>query len=423
MARLKPWRWAAAGLLLAVAVVASLVHLGQQGGDGLEAAATPLQITPELVARGAYLAQAGHCAGCHTARGGAAYAGGQAIATPFGTIFTSNLTPDAATGIGAWSAQDFWRALHWGRSRDGHLLYPAFPYPNFTQVTRADADALYAYLRSLPAVPQANLPHALRFPYRTQAALAVWRALYFKPAEFLPQAGQSAEWNRGAYLVRGLGHCEACHAARNALGATRGSAELGGGLIPQQGWYAPSLASAQEAGVATWPVADVVQLLKTGRTSRGSVLGPMAEVVRGSTQHLSDTDLQAMAVFLRGLPPASVAPPKARTVDAAVMARGQDLYGEHCADCHGDQGQGAAGAYPPLAGNRQVTMASPINLVRVLLGGGFAPCTAGNPRPYGMPPFGHRLNDAELAAVITYVRNAWGNHAAAVSTLNVLQAR
>lgn len=388
------------------------------------AATTSPAAPSELVARGAYLARAGNCMGCHTARGGAPYAGGRGIETPFGTVYASNLTPDAATGIGQWSADDFWRALHQGKSRDGRLLYPAFPYTSYTQVTRADSDALHAWLKSLPPVVRANTPHALRWPYRTQTALAVWRFLYFTPGSFEADTTQSAEWNRGAYLVRGLGHCAACHSARNALGATDDKPGLAGGLIPEQNWYAPSLAAANEAGVASWPLADITALLKTGTSPRAAVLGPMAEVVLHSTQHLQDADLAAMATYLKALPAAPVrAAAPAAPVSAQVANRGAKLYEQHCAQCHGERGEGIAGAYPPLAGNRAVTLGNTSNLVQIVLNGGFAPATAGNPRPYGMPPFVLQLNDADTAAVLSHIRNAWGNRAAPVSELDVSRQR
>ncbi|HET9977512.1 MAG TPA: cytochrome c [Burkholderiaceae bacterium] len=405
------------GVLAALGAVA---WLNLRGDAHFAGDASSVPVTPQLVARGAALARAGDCAGCHTDRGGAPFAGGRGIATPFGTVFAGNLTPDVATGIGAWSAGDFWRALHNGRSKDGRLLYPAFPYTSTSQVTREDADAIFAFLRTLPAVRQANRAHEMRFPYDNQVALALWRALYFRPAVFVPQADRSAEWNRGAYLVRGLGHCEACHAARNALGATDDPVELGGGLIPVQNWYAPSLASAREAGVAHWTTDEVVALLKTGTTARGSVQGPMAEVVFRSTQHLDDTDLRAIAVFLQALPASEPPAPAPKPIDPGVTARGADLYQQHCADCHGAEGQGARGAVPPLAGNRRLTMTSATNVVRMIVEGGFPPATAGHPRPYGMPPFGHILTRSEIAAVATYVRNAWGQHAPAVSELDVL---
>ena len=393
-----------------------------------EAMANAAPPPAELVARGAYLARAGNCQGCHSALGGAAYAGGRGVPTPFGTVYAPNLTPDVDTGIGAWSAGAFWRAMHNGRSRDGRLLYPTFPYPNYTRITREDSDALHAFLRSLPAVSQANQPHELRFPFDQQAALAVWRALYFRPAPPENNASRSAEWNRGAYLVEGLGHCNACHASRNALGASVSTLDLAGGLIPVQNWYAPSLTSPAEAGVAAWETQHVVDLLKTGTASPqgrlASVAGPMLEVVLGSTQHLSDADLRAMANYLKALPPSATDERLANLSAAAgdltpspADGPGATLYARHCAACHGEQGEGVAGIYPALAGNRAVTLTTPANLVHVVLEGGFAPATAGNPRPFGMPPFATELSDEQLAQLLTHIRGGWGNRAAPVSAL------
>lgn len=376
-----------------------------------------------LIARGAYLARAGNCMSCHTARGGQAYAGGLGIPTPFGTVFTSNLTPDGNTGIGSWSSAHFWRAMHNGRSKSGRLLYPAFPYTSYTQVTREDSDAIFAYLRSLPAVVQPNRPHALRFPYQSQGALAVWRALYFSPGVYQPNASRNAEWNRGAYLVKGLGHCSACHSPRDALGGVSQALDLAGGLIPMQNWYAPSLTSPREAGVGDWDRAHIVSLLKNGVSPHASVSGPMAEVVLRSTQYLAQEDLDAMAQYLKSLPDENPKPeiaaagrPASAFSDTPKAAK---LYEQHCAQCHGDKGQGIANAYPALAGNRAVTMAATENLVQMVLNGGFAPATQGNPRPFGMPPFVLLLNDSEVAAVVTHIRKSWGNQASDITPMEV----
>jgi mono/diheme cytochrome c family protein len=416
-------------LLAVVLVIALLVALvwwrNYSDGRNVNDAAPATPPTPELVARGAYLARAGNCMLCHTERGGAAYAGGRPLGTPFGTVYASNLTPDAETGIGRWSAANFRRALHEGRSRDGRLLYPVFPYTHTTRVTGADADAMFEYLRSLPAVHKPNLPHRLRWPYDTQAALAVWRALYFSPEDHVDDPARTPEWNRGAYLVQGLGHCSACHSPRNALGATRDLTDLSGGLIPMQNWYAPSLASAAEAGVADWKIEDIAQLLGSGRSARGTVLGPMAEVVLHSTQYLEPADLRAMAVYLQGLPPvpSDTDPREVPRPSAAALERGGKLYERHCATCHGANGEGVRGAYPALAGNRAVTMTTTSNLVQVVLNGGYPPSTRGQPRPFGMPPFATALSDAEVAAVITYIRASWTNKAAPVTELAVVQQR
>jgi mono/diheme cytochrome c family protein len=371
--------------------------------------------------RGAYLVAVGDCVACHTAIGGAPFAGGRAIETPFGTVYSSNLTPDAATGLGAWSRDDFWRALHEGRSRDGRRLYPAFPYPNFTRVTREDADAMFDYLHSLPAVSQANRSHELSFPYSTQAALAAWRLLFFRSGVFEPDPGRSAEWNRGAYLVRGLGHCDACHASRNVFGAVNHSLDLGGGLIPMQKWYAPPLTSAE--GVAGWDEAHIVGLLTSGVSPRAMAMGPMAEVVYRSTQHLSPEDARAIAVYLKDR---ESRPASARARSAAkpqTMQRGAQVYADHCAECHGDRGEGAFPAYPALAGNPSLNAPLAANAIKAVLNGGYAPATATDPRPYGMPPFFGELADEDVAAVLTYARASWGNTGAPVSTLDVERYR
>lgn len=380
------------------------------------------------VERGRYLARLGNCMACHTARGKAEYAGGRAIDTPFGTVYSTNITPDPTTGIGRWTREDFWRALHHGRSRDGRLLTPAFPYTSFTRITRTDSDALHAYLQSIPAVVLTNRAQELRFPFGSQAALWVWRTLYFQTGEFQPVPDRSAEWNRGAYLVEGLGHCSACHTPRNALGAERSGAPWSGGMVPVQNWYAPALSNAREAGVGHWRDEDVVQLLRTGVNRQASVMGPMAEVVAGSTQYLSNQDASAMAAYLKSLSP-SVVPPLASpstapngAVRAADSAAAQ-LYETHCASCHGKKGEGEPGAFPALAGNRAVQMANPTNVLRVMLQGGYAPSTVGNPRPFGMPPFQQVLSDAELAAIASFVRGSWGNTAAPVNLTEAHRAR
>lgn len=378
------------------------------------------------VARGAYLAAAGNCAGCHAAPDGTPFAGGRGVATPFGTVYAPNLTPDDETGLGRWRSDDFWRAMHEGRSQDGRALYPAFPYPQYTHIDRKDADAIFAFLRSLAPVRRANRPHALRFPFDQPLVLETWRWLFFRPAAFVPEPTRSAEWNRGAYLVSGLGHCASCHARRNVFGATKDPWRFDGETMPALGWYAPSLHAPGQAGVQHWPIERIVALLRDGVAPGAGVAGPMAEVVYSGTQHLSEADLRAVATYLKALPaePAAGGQGERRRDDAAAGAdrrfkAGARLYRSHCADCHGRDGEGVPRAYPPLAGNRAVTLDPPVNLVRVVAHGGFAPVTAGNPRPFGMPPFTQALDDAQLAAVLSYVRNAWGNRAAPLSSADV----
>ena len=420
-----------AGLLAALGLTLLLVAvLWHNWGDLLSAPKPlPAATTPETLQRGEYLVRAGNCIACHTPRGGAPLAGGRAIDTPFGAVYSSNLTPDAETGLGRWSAQDFWNALHHGRSRGGRLLTPAFPYEHTSVITREDSDAMFAWLQSQPPVRQAQPAHTLTWPLGTQPALAVWRALFFEPQPFQPDPKQDAEWNRGAYLVQGLGHCAACHSPRNALGASAGVAELSGGLMPVVNWYAPNLSDERETGLASTPLAEIVRLLQTGRNAQASVSGPMAEVVQHSLQHLKPEDLQAMAVYLqsRARQAGHVAERKAPApVRASVAELGSKVYERHCATCHGEQGEGATGIYPALRGNRAVLLTEPTNLVQTVLFGGFGPSTAGHPRPFGMPPFVLELEDRDIAAVLTHLRMALqpeGSKAAEVTPLQVNRIR
>ncbi len=409
-------------LVVLIATVGGLYWLGTRDDTSTGPAATADAGT--LVERGRYLAQAGNCMACHTSRGGKALAGGTPIPTPFGTVYGPNITPDEKTGIGTWTADDFWQALHNGKSKDGTLLYPAFPYTEYTRITRADADALYAYLRSVPPVSQPNRPPDMAFPYDQRALLAAWRALYFKPGVQEADAGQSVQWNRGRYLVEGLGHCAACHTPRNSLGATRSSEAFTGGIIPVLDWYAPPLTNDRQTGMGRWTAADIAALLKTGISAHSSASGPMAEVVLGSTQHLTDDDALAIGVYIKSLPatPASM-PRSAAAAAPAAMELGSKIYRQHCAQCHQPQGQGSGTAWPALAGNPTVTAPSPVNAIRMVLDGGYAPATAANPRPHGMPPFGQILNDSDIAMLVSYIRNSWGNEAGGVTALEVKRAR
>ncbi|MBS0427873.1 MAG: cytochrome c [Proteobacteria bacterium] len=379
-----------------------------------------------VIDQGEYLARAGDCVACHTAATGKPFAGGRAMPTPFGALFVPNITPDDDTGIGRWSADDFYRMMHTGVSRDGTLLYPAMPFASYTKVTRADSDAIYAYLMSVPPVRQANRPHELKFPFNNRDLLIGWRTLYFRQGEFTPDPKQSAEWNRGAYLVQGLGHCAMCHTAINALGGSSESKAFEGGMIPNQNWYAPSLTSNREAGLGNWEIQDIVDLLQAGASHRGTTYGPMAEVVYNSLQYLSDEDVRAMAVYLKALPQRDAEPPpssQARLVRPEIMESGRKIYAAQCAMCHGDEGKGHPPAFPPLAGNQSIIMASPVNSIRMVLNGGYAPGTRKNPRPHGMPPFSHILSDEEVAAVVTYIRVAWDNSGTPVTPPQISELR
>ena len=404
--------------------------------SGIAPSASGVQTNPSaLAAEGEYLARIGNCALCHTAPGGPAFAGGRAIATPFGAVMSTNITPDPAHGLGQWTADDFWRALHHGISRDGRRLSPAFPYTSYTRMSRADADALFAYLMTVAPVAQAKAPSTMAWPFNTQAALAVWRALYFWPqsnasatpttATAAPGAAPSGEaldaLARGAYLVQGLGHCTECHGTRGPLGGLQSGKSLAGAVLPGTPWYAPSLQRADEAGALS--AAHTVAVLQGDTAHQGFASGPMAEVVLHGTQHLREADAQAIAAYLQTVAQPAKAPAQIEVAKASPDPRAAKIYEDQCADCHGKDGQGQPGAYPPLAANRAVLMDKPNNAVLSVLYGGFAPANARNPRPFGMPPYLLTLSDVEVAAVLTHVRTSWGNHASGVSELQVQQIR
>jgi mono/diheme cytochrome c family protein len=385
---------------------------------GLSAASPEIHPVDSAMSRGEYLAHVGDCVACHSKHGGAPFAGGFAMPTPFGTLYSPNITPDNATGIGGWSADEFYQMLHTGRSRDGSLLYPAMPFPAYTKVTRDDSDALFAYLRTLEPVSLANRENELRFPYNNRSLMFGWRTLYFTQGTFTPQPSRSVQFNRGAYLVQGLGHCASCHSTINALGGSGDDSAFAGGLIPLQNWYAPSLTSNKESGLGSWSVPDIAALLKGGASMRGAVYGPMAAVTHNSLQYLTADDATAMAVYLKSLlelKGQTSAPSVADSPSAKVLTTGKTVYESRCAACHRSDGRGMPPAYPPLAGNPSIEMELSVNPLRMVLNGGYPPQTSGNPRPYGMPPFAQVLSDDEVAAVVTYIRVSWGNHGSVVS--------
>jgi mono/diheme cytochrome c family protein len=318
--------------------------------------------------------------------------------------------------------------MHTGRSRNGELLYPAMPFASYTKVTRADCDAIFAYLRSVPPVREASRKHDLRFPYNNRALLLGWRTLYFNEGEYQPDRAKSAEWNRGAYLVQGLGHCSMCHTPINALGGSSEERAFQGGLIPMQNWYAPSLTSNREGGLGNWEIKDIMDLLQAGVSNRGTVYGPMAEVTYNSLQFMSNDDIRAMAVYLKSLPPGQapaedVAQSPLRGDVNQAYTEGRRVYGERCASCHGAEGRGKLPHYPPLAANQSIGMTSAVNPIRMVLNGGYPPGTRRNPMPYGMPPFAQSLSDQDIAAVVTFIRTAWGNRGAPVSAGEVNRLR
>jgi mono/diheme cytochrome c family protein len=396
---------------------------------GWMAAAQAQPVPASAIARqGLYLARAGDCIACHTRPGGKLFAGGLAMPTPFGTLYSPNITPDDTTGIGTWSADSFYAMMHTGRAPDGGLLYPAMPFGSYTKVSRTDSDAIFAYLRTVPPVPDANKPNELRFPYDNRSLILGWRTLFFNEGSYTPDTTKSADWNRGAYLVGGLGHCAMCHSAMNAFGGNSQSKAFQGGLIPMQNWYAPSLASDTEAGLGNWSIGDITAYLRSGVSHRGAAYGPMGEVIYDSLQYLTPDDAHAMAVYLKtlaqGSPPDEAESAVPASEGSLLMNFGKTVYDAHCATCHGSTGLGMTPQYPQLAGNQSIQMDEAVNPIRMVLNGGFPPGTAGNPMPYGMPPFAQTLSDNEIAAVVTYIRGAWGNHGSVVSAsrANALRA-
>lgn len=369
---------------------------------------------------GRYLTLAANCAGCHTVADGERFAGGTPMPTAFGTLYGPNITPSAQHGIGTWTADDFWNAMHNGKSPDGTPLYPAFPYPQYTRMTRADTDAIYAYLMSQPASDTPNRPHELRFPYNQRWLVTLWRTLYFDAGVLEPDPANGELWNRGRYLVEGAGHCAACHTPRNRWAANDLRRGFQGANMMDSHWHATPLTN-DALGLGNWSPEDIVELLRTGSSQHSTAAGPMAAVVSDSTQYLSEPDLDAMAAYLKSLP-AGPAPQSAAPPSEAAMATGARLYEQHCVQCHHASGAGAPPAWPPLAGNTSVVAASPNNVVQMILKGGYAPATQANPKPHGMPPF-HALSDGDIAALATFIRNSWGNAAGSVSSHQVAPLR
>jgi mono/diheme cytochrome c family protein len=370
-----------------------------------------------LVSRGRYLATAADCEACHTAPGGKPFAGARALETPFGTIYSRNLTPDNDTGLGRWTDEDFYRALHHGKSRDGALLYPAFPYPYFTAITREDAAAIKAFLGTLDPV-HADVPrNEFPWPLDHRFVMHGWNLLFFD--EGSPPARQAAGPAQGRYLVEALGHCGACHTPKNALGADKRGQYLQGGEI--QGWFAPNLTGDARTGLGSWDEADIVEYLKTGRNARALASGPMSEVIEYSTSRLEDADLAAIAAYLKGVPAGAAAP--LAEPDRASMRAGEAIFVDSCSACHGSDGTAVPRAFAPLKGSAVVQSVNPATVIRIILEGAQATPTPQWPTAFSMPAYAWKLSDAQVAAVSTYVRNAWGNQAAEVKPAQVQKVR
>ena len=380
---------------------------------------------------GSYLSKAANCRSCHTRENGEPFAGGVAFETPFGTIYSTNITPDEETGIGAWTPDEFAAALRDGVRRDGQHLYPVFPYTSYTLASDEEVAALYAYFRTLPPVKYRPPENDLRFPYSQRRALGMWKSLYFKGGRYEPDQGQTAEWNRGAYLVKGLAHCGMCHTPRNRLGAPDEDLALTGGTYTGRmdgrsiRWSATNLTPA-DSGLGLWSAGDIVAYLGSGVSVRAGVFGPMNEVVVDGTRHLNEQDLRAMAVYLESLP--AKVQPGGPTPDGDAMQSGSLLYDIHCGTCHLPTGLGSADTGPPLLGSPVSLAADPASLINITLYGPepprAPPSTEWDARPWKrMEAYAAKLDDEQVALLLTYIRNAWGNAAGLVTPGQVAAQR
>jgi mono/diheme cytochrome c family protein len=400
-------------------VTADLPSWGPPNGGAAPASAAD-QGSADPIARGRYLVDAGDCKTCHTLPGGEPFAGGRPIGTPFGAIYSSNITPDPRTGIGAWSEEEFYRAMHKGVGHGGKNLYPAFPYPYFTRMPRADVDAVRAYLSTLAPVYRVKPANHLPFPINIRFLLKLWNALFLHAGDFRPDPARSEAWNRGAYLVQGPGHCGGCHTPKNFLGADHKSKALQGGKLDN--WVALNLTGDPRQGLARWSQADISEYLRTGRNARSTASGSMQEVVYYSTSRMSDADLGAIAVYLKDLPPGA---PRtdARAPAAGAIRAGEAIFADVCSACHRGDGGGTPRFFPPMTANSAVQSRDPTTTIRIILQGSRSLPTPGMPTPLGMPAFAWKLDDDEVASVATFVRNNWGNRAPPVTAGQVRKLR
>jgi mono/diheme cytochrome c family protein len=399
--------------LIAVSL-ASAIAAGSAAAQGVD-----LQDYSQ-VARGRYLAIAGDCGGCHTLPGsGHEFAGGLTIETPFGNLLAPNITPDAETGIGAMSNDEFVNALTKGTGRNGMHLYPAMPYTYYTKISRDDALALRTYFATVPAVRNEVRVNQLPFPFNVRTGLTGWDELNFKPGPFQPVEGKSAEWNRGAFLAEGLAHCGLCHTPKSELGGDKKGEALRGYAL--QGWYAPNITNDSQLGLGSWSADDIAEYLKTGHNRTSAAGGLMGEMITDSASHMTDADLHAIAVYLKDQPGEEHGAPPA--ADPAVLKMGGKIYADECSACHGPNGRGAPGLFPTLAGASVVRQNDATSLMHVVLRGARSVGTDQAPTAPAMPAFAWLLTDDQVAAVLTYVRNSWGNAAAPVSARTVSKSR
>jgi mono/diheme cytochrome c family protein len=363
------------------------------------------------IRRGQYLVRTGDCLSCHLAPGGDAFAGGLGLNTPFGVIYSSNITSDKNNGIGDWTPEQFYRAMHEGIGDRGKHLYPAFPYPWFTHISREDDDAILAYLKTTPPIDKAPPANLLPFPFNIRTIVAGWNLLFLKTTPFAPDPSQSAEWNRGAAIVNGLGHCGACHTPKNMLGADKSREQFHGGVL--ENFVAPDLTGNTRTGLGSWSIDDITEYLRSGRNARASAGGPMAEVVTFSTSLMSDEDLRAIATYLKTQTASATETPA--NADSVSIKRGAEIYSDACSSCHLGDGAGQPRLFPPLGNNAVVQQSNPAGLLHIVLAGSRAGPTTSRPSPLTMPSFAWKLSDQEVADVTTYLRNSWGNQASSVS--------
>ncbi|MCQ2042410.1 MULTISPECIES: cytochrome c [Stutzerimonas] len=374
----------------------------------------------ELVEKGRYIATLGDCTACHTLPGKPLFSGGVAIETPFGELLGANITPDPATGIGRWTFEDFQNTMARGHGRNGKQLYPAMPYAAYTKVTREDNLALWAYLRTVQPAQNEVETNQLPFPFNVRLSMKAWNWLNFTEGEFEPDADKSEQWNRGAYLVQGLGHCGSCHTPKNLIGGDKSDGSLKGGEL--QGWMAPNISNTAHVGLGEWTEDDIVQYLKTGANRYDIASGPMAEAVENSTQYWRDEDLRAVAVYLKDLDHEHEKPEPLDPNDP-IMTAGRGLYEDRCSACHTPDGEGIPTLFPKLANAPLVNARDAVSMIRVVLAGNRAGSTDAAPTGPAMPSFAWNLSDENIADVLTYVRNSWGNAAPAVSADEVRKQR
>ena len=377
-------------------------------------------LTAEDIARGKALTEAGGCASCHTADPAKPFAGGKRIDTPFGGVYSPNLTPDRETGLGAWSDDAFYDALRFGVARDGSRYYPAFPYPNFTKLTRQDILAIRGYLATLTPVSNAPRAPELRWPFNHRVVMRGWNWLFFKPGILMPDQQKSKEWNRGRYLVEGVAHCGGCHTPKNMFGAEKRPRAYSGARVA--GMFAPRLDGAARSGLKSWSVEDITEYLQSGRNGKSHAGEVMSEVVVNSTSRMSDADVRAIAIYLKDLPE-GVREPKVARPPPSQMAAGEKLYNGACIACHEKDGSGAPRIYPPLPGNANLQSADALSTLRVILDGAQTVTTPRAPNTGSMPAYAAKMTDQEIADVTNYIRNAWGNAAPLVTADEVAKAR